>query len=87
MKTKEAIETLKQGKRIVSISSDPPVNLCDHLEDNPVRRGFHQLCHQDKVVHLVQVSSCAAEVKGLIWDLDMFEKIIQYPYLNFAVCE
>ncbi len=85
VKAKEAIEALKQGKRIVQVSSDPPVNLCDHLSGQP-KDGFYQLCHQDKVVRLVPVSSCAAEVKS-IKDLDMFASMSNYPYLNFEEYE
>jgi hypothetical protein len=86
MKAKEAIEALKQGKRIMRVASDPPVNLCDHLDDDPSKRGFYQLCHQDKVMHLVPVSSCAAEVKS-VRDLSLIEPMMQYAYLNYAEYE
>ncbi len=78
---------MKQGKRIMQASSDPPVDVYDHLADSSSKREYYQLYHQDKVLHLVQVAPCAAEVKGFSWTLDMFEKLVQYPYLNFAVYE
>jgi hypothetical protein len=81
MKTNEAIEALKQGKRIKRVASDPPVNLCDHLDGQP-KDGFYQLCHQDKVIKLVPVSACAAEVKKVM-DLETFSAMNKYPYINF----
>lgn len=86
MKGKEAIEALKQGKCIVRMPSDPPVDLCDHFEDSPSKRGFYRMYQHDKILHLVPISAVAADVKS-ITDLKILESIIQYSYLNYAEYE
>ena len=86
LKTKEAIEALKQGKRIKRVASDPPVDLCDHLEDTHGFGCFYQLCHQDKVIKVTPDTACAGTV-GDITTLEQFEKNISYAYLNFEVYE
>jgi hypothetical protein len=85
MKIKEAIEALQQGKRIKRLSSDSPVNLCDHLGDDGFN-GFYELCHNDVVVKLIPVSACAAEVKHT-YSLKEFEFKCSMPYLNFEEYE
>lgn len=90
LKTKEAIEALKQGKRIKRVASDPPVNLCDHLDINYTSQwgngGFFQLCHQDKVIKVIPDTACAGTVRQ-IHDLEKFAKMCDHSYINFEVYE
>ena len=66
--------------------SEPPVNQYDPIRESPSRCEFFQLYQHNKVIDLVQVSSCAAKVRG-IWDLSATESMMNYSYLNFAIYE
>lgn len=83
MKVKEAVEAMRQGKKVYQTPSDPPVDLCDHLYGQP-KDGYFQLCHQDKVMRLVPTSACAAEVKKVI-DLEKFASAHIFAYVNFEI--
>ena len=85
MKTEEAIEALKVGKRIKRMPSDPPVDLCDHLGEHGFR-GYLQLCHQEKVIRVVPDTACAGTVKWIM-DLEDFANRNVHSYLNFAEYE
>lgn len=85
MKTKEAIEALRLGKRLIRISSDPPVDLCDHLGECGFQ-GYFQLCQQDKVIRVVTDAPCAGTVKRVM-DLETFASRNVYSYINFAEYE
>jgi hypothetical protein len=85
MKTAEAIEALKIGKRIKRMPSDPPVDLCDHLSLHGFESYF-QLCHQDKVIRVTPDTACAGTVKWIV-TLEEFEQGNNHSYLNFDLYE
>lgn len=85
MKTAEAIAALKQGKRIKRVSSDPPVDLCDHLNLHGFE-SYYQLCRQNKVIRVDPDVACAGTVKWVV-DLEKFEEGNKHSYLNFELYE
>ena len=85
MKTAEAIEALKVGKRIKRVSSDPPVDLCDHLSLHGFD-SYYQLCHQNTVIRVTPDVACAGMVNWVV-PLEEFEKGNSYSYLNFDLYE
>jgi len=81
MKTSEAVEALKQGKIIIGMPSNPPMDKFDYCSTG---RNCYRLYRGDKVVVLKPVSECVAEVRRII-DLDQFATINDHSYLNFSI--
>ena len=85
VKTNDAIKALKEGKRIKRVSSDPPVDLCDHLSLHGFE-SYYQLCHQEKVIRVDPDVACAGTVKWIV-TLEEFEQGNTHSYLNFDLYE
>jgi hypothetical protein len=85
MKIKEAIEALRQGKRIRRMPSDKPVDLCDHLGEKDFC-VYYQLCHQDKLIKVVPDAAVAGMVTKIL-TLEAFQVANSFTYVNFALYE
>jgi hypothetical protein len=84
MKIKEAIEALRQGKRIKRLPSDKPVDLCDHLNEDGNDTRYYQLCRQDKVIKVTPDVSVAGIVTKIM-SLEEFQVANSFTYVNFAL--